>query len=63
MKLEIGKEYNWKDKPVSLIYLGYNFNGETYLHQFALTSAPNIAWCECNGAELSGIEETNKGVI
>ncbi len=59
MKLEIGKEYNWKNQPERLVYLGNNFSGNGYWHQFALISTPNIVWSECLDSDLKGIETSS----
>ena len=54
----IGKKYNWKNQKERLIYLGNNFSGNGYWHQFAKVETPNIVWCECLDSDLIMIEET-----
>lgn len=54
----IGKKYNWQNQPERLVYLGKNWSGNGYWHQFALVSDQDNVWCECLDADLNGIEET-----
>jgi len=56
--MEAGKKYNWKNQPERLIYLGYNWSGNGFWHQFALVESPNKVWCECLDSDLKGIVET-----
>ena len=56
--MEIGKKYNWINQIERLIYLGNNFSGNGYWHQFAKVETPNDVWCECLDSDLKGIEET-----
>ena len=56
--MEIGKKYNWKNQKERLIYLGNNFSGNGYWHQFAKVETSNIVWCECLDSDLRMIEET-----
>lgn len=58
--MEVGKFYNWKGQRERLIYLGYNFSGNGYWHQFALIDSPNRVWCECLDSDLHMIEETKQ---
>lgn len=44
--MEVGDLCNWKGQPERLIYLGFNFSGNGYWHQFALVEKPNEVWCE-----------------
>lgn len=58
MNMIIGGRYNWKNQPERLIYLGLNWSGNGYWHQFALVESPEVIWCEVKGSELKMIEET-----
>lgn len=53
-----GGFYNWKNQFERLVYLGYNFSGNGYWHQFALRSKPDVVWCEVLPADLSMLERT-----
>ena len=56
--MNIGGRYNWKNQPERLVYLGYNFSGNGYWHQFALVDSPTVVWCEVLDRDLDLIEET-----
>lgn len=56
--MKIGGRYNWRYQPERLVYLGYNWSGNGYWHQFALVSAPDKVWCEVQPYELERFEET-----
>lgn len=58
--MEVGKFYNWKNQAERLIYLGLNFSGNGYWHQFALIESPDRVWCECLDSDLAMIEETKQ---
>lgn len=58
MNFVIGGRYNWKGQLERLVYLGYNFSGNGYWHQFALVDNPTKVWCEVQGYELDSFEET-----
>ena len=58
MKFTIGGRYNWKGQSERLIYLGDNFSGNGYWHQFALVENPNKVWCEVKGCDLEFFEES-----
>lgn len=53
-----GKRYNWRNQPERLIYLGENWSGNGYWHQFAKVETPTEIWCECLNSDLELIEET-----
>lgn len=57
-RMEIGGHYNWRNQPERLVYLGKNWSGNGYWHQFALTSKPTEVWCEVVDADLESFEET-----
>lgn len=58
--MDIGGRYNWKGQWERLIYLGHNWSGNGYWHQFALVEAPNVVWCEVVTSDLHMIEETKQ---
>ena len=62
--MEIVKKYNWCNQSERLVYIGKNWSGNGYWHQFALVSIPDAVWCECLDSDLNGIEETahNRGL-
>lgn len=58
MQMVEGGKYNWKGQPERLIYMGRNWSGNGYWHQFALVDKPYKVWCEVQDNELDRIEET-----
>lgn len=56
--LKIGGRYNWKGQPERLIYLGHNFSGNGYWHQFAKVESPDVIWSEILSSDLHMIEPT-----
>ena len=58
MKMTIGGRYNWIGQPERLVYLGDNFSGNGYWHQFAKIDSPHVVWCEVKGGQLDQFEET-----
>ncbi len=57
-QFKIGGRYNWKGQPERLIYIGYNWSGNGYWHQFTKVEKPGVVWCEVLPADLSMLEET-----
>lgn len=55
---KIRGKYNWKGQPERLVYLGRNWSGNGYWHQFEKVDAPGIIWCEVLDGDLSNFEET-----
>lgn len=53
----IDGRYNWKNQPERLIYIGYNWSGNGFWHQFVLVGNPNEVWCEIKDDQLHMIEE------
>lgn len=53
-----GGAYNWKNQPDRLIYLGRNWSGNGYWHQFKKIGDPRKVWCEVLDADLHMLEET-----
>lgn len=56
--MKIGGKYNWKSQPDRLIYLGRNWSGNGYWHQFKKIGDPRPVWCEVLGSDLHMLEET-----
>ncbi len=56
--MKIGNKYNWKHSPEKLVYLGNNWSGNGYWHQFAKVETPELVWCEVLDADLRMIEDT-----
>jgi len=56
--MKVGGKYNWKNQPERLVYLGNNWSGNGYWHQFAKVESPTVVWCEVKDTELPMIEET-----
>lgn len=50
--------YNWKHQPERLVYIGRNWSGNGYWHQFELVNKPGKVWCEVVDADLPALEET-----
>ncbi len=59
-KFVIGGRYNWKGQQERLIYLGHNFSGNGYWHQFAKVESPDVVWSEVLTSDLHHIEATNE---
>ena len=59
----IGGKYNWKNQPERLVYLGCNWSGNGYWHQFEKVEEPGIVWCEVLDNQLESFEETEPDVI
>jgi hypothetical protein len=58
LAMKIGGKYNWKGQPERLMYIGYNFSGNGYWHQFEKVDEPGVVWCEVLDDQLSSFEET-----
>lgn len=56
----VGERYNWRNQPERLIYLGCNWSGNGYWHQFAKVESPRVVWCEVLDTELHMIEPTKE---
>lgn len=54
--------YNWKNQPERLVYIGRNWSGNGYWHQFEKVGEPGIVWCEVLDSDLHMIEESAAGV-
>lgn len=56
--MTIGGRYNWKGQPERLVYVGENWSGNGYWHQFEKVDAPGVVWCEVRDSDLPMFEET-----
>ena len=56
VELHVGGRYNWRHQPERLIYLGRNWSGNGYWHQFEKVGEPGVVWCEVTDSELSSFE-------
>lgn len=61
MTLKKGGYYNWKNQPERLVYLGKNWSGNGYWHQFAKVDAPHVVWCEVLDDEAHMLEASTGG--
>ena len=59
--MKIGGKYNWIGQRERLVYIGKNWSGNGYWHQFEKVDEPGKVWCEVLDADLSMIEETMSG--
>ena len=55
----IGKTYKFKYSPELLIYIGKNFSGNGYWHQFEKADNRGVVWCELLDHDLKMIEEVS----
>ena len=60
IKLSVGEKYNFRNQSERLIYLGNNFSGNGYWHQFAKVEEPDVVWSEMLDSDLHMIELTQK---
>ena len=54
----IGGRYNWKRQDERLIYMGRNWSGNGFWHQFTKAEEPDVIWCEVLDSDLSMLEAT-----
>jgi hypothetical protein len=57
--MTIGKTYKFKYSPELLIYIGKNFSGNGYWHQFEKADNRGTVWCELLDHDLKMIEEVS----
>lgn len=55
-RMVIGERYNWRGQPERLVYMGKNWSGNGYWHQFALVDKPDEVWCEVLESDLDSFE-------
>lgn len=58
MTLTKGGKYNFTNQAERLIYLGYNWSGNGFWHQFSKVEEPEVVWAELKDRDLYMIEET-----
>ena len=56
--LKVGARYNWKRQPERLVYLGLNWSGNGYWHQFEKVGKPGVVWCEVLDSDMHMLEPT-----
>jgi hypothetical protein len=56
--MKLRGHYNWKGQPDRLIYLGRNWSGNGFWHQFRKIGDPRPVWCEVLDSDLPMLEET-----
>jgi len=59
MQMIIGNKYKWKCGHEILTYLGHNWSGNGYWHQFALIEKPEEIWCEVLDRDLRLLDEVD----
>ena len=59
IKLKIGGRYNWRNQEERLVYMGNNFSGNGYWHQFSLVDHPGKVWCEVKEDSLQYFDEAD----
>ena len=59
-KMVLHEEYNFTNQAERLKYIGKNFSGNGYWHQFEKISEPGIVWSELQDSDLWMIELTTK---
>ncbi len=52
VELVVGQQYRFKCSHEQLVYLGYNWSGNGYWHQFALVEEPKVVWAEIPKSDL-----------
>jgi hypothetical protein len=55
--LKLNGKYNFQNQSERLIYLGYNFSGNGYWHQFAKVGMCDV-WAEMLDSDLIMLEES-----
>lgn len=56
-EMKISGRYKWKSGDEILIYIGCNFSGNGFWHQFVLESVPGKVWYEVADSDLPLMEE------
>jgi hypothetical protein len=54
----VGEKYNFKNQSERLVYLGKNWSGFGYWHQFEKVDEPDVIWSEMQDSDLHMIEVT-----
>lgn len=50
--MQVGGRYKWKHQDERLVYLGVEWSGDRFWHQFALVIDPGEVWCEVPSSDL-----------
>ena len=58
VKMVVGEKYNFKNQSERLVYLGKNWSGNGYWHQFEKVGEPGVVWSEMQDSDLTMIELT-----
>jgi len=58
--LRIGGKYSFTNTSVKLHYIGYNFSGNGYWHQFEKNGEQDV-WCELLDSDLHLLKPINEG--
>ena len=61
MSFKIGDKCNWPGQSERLVYLGRNWSGNGYWHQFAKIESPGEVWCEVTDADVELLILTKDG--
>jgi hypothetical protein len=56
--MRVQGKYNFKHQSERLIYIGKNFSGNGYWHQFAKVEEPEVVWAELLDSDLHMVEVT-----
>jgi len=60
--MQYGHHYRFRGQPERLSYMGRNWSGNGYWHQFAkIGGTAGAVWAEITDADLYMIEEWNDG--
>ena len=59
-ELVLHESYNFRNQPERLKYVGCNWSGNGYWHQFEKIEEPNVVWSELLDSDLHMIELTQK---
>lgn len=57
-EMKIGGRYNWQNQPERLVYIGRNWSGNGYWHQFEKVDELGIVWCELLDSDLHLLEQS-----
>jgi hypothetical protein len=57
LNLIVGNKYKWQHTAQILVYLGENWSGNGYWHQFAKEDDLDKVWCEVRKSELHLFQE------
>jgi len=58
--MQIGGKYNWINQSERLIYIGKNWSGNGYWHQFEKVDKPGVIWCEITDNDLCLLEKSQE---